>query len=91
VVAARRVPLVYHYAHRKVIWFPPMTNAELLMAGLRKHHIRYVIVIERDFNYYRPPDEYCFKIVSDAYPEAFRLVEQEKQVRIYEVVPDRPS
>jgi hypothetical protein len=89
VIAARRVPLIYHYAHRRVIWFPPMTNAGLLMAGLRKHQVRYVIVIDRDFSYYLPPDEYCFKKMSQAYPEGFRLVEHEKQVRIYEVVPER--
>jgi len=91
VIAARRVPLIYHYTQKKVIWFPPMTNADLLMAGLRRHHVRYVIVIDRDFSYYRPPDEDCFKKVSDAYPEAFRLVDQDKQVRIYEVVSDHPG
>ena len=89
IVAARRVPLVYHYAHRKVVWFPPISNPRVLLQGIREHNIRYIIVIERDFSYYLPPDEYCFKLLSEAFAEAFRLVEASDRVKIYEVLPER--
>ena len=87
-VAARRVPLVYHYSQRRVFWFPPILRPQALMEGILANRIRYIMVIDRDFSYYRPPDEYCFKLVSEAYPAAFRLAAQEDQVRIYEVVPN---
>lgn len=86
VVAARRVPLTYHYSQRRVFWFPPILRPEAMMAGIRANHIRYITVIDRDFSYYRPPDEYCFKLVSEAYPSAFRLAARNDQVRIYEVL-----
>jgi len=88
VVAARRVPLVYHYCLRRVIWFPPITDAIVLMKGMREHNVRYVIVVNRDYNYYQPPDTYSFKQVSQAFPQAFRLAESNGPVEIYEVLPD---
>jgi hypothetical protein len=88
VVAARHVPLVFHYAQRKVIWFAPIVRPQVMMEGLRRFGVRYVIVIDRDFSYYLPPDEVCFDIVEKAYPNAFRMAAQIGQARIYEVVPE---
>jgi len=88
VIAARHVPVVYHYAQRKVIWFPPISNPQILMQGIRRHHIQYIIIIDRDFSYYMPPDEDCFAKLYNAFPRAFRLVENKGQIRIYEVLPD---
>jgi hypothetical protein len=86
IVASRHVELVYHFSRRKMIWFPPMTNPNVLMHGIREHHIQYVIVIDRGFNYYLPPDTICFDLLYRAYPQAFRLVEAKDQVTIYEVL-----
>jgi hypothetical protein len=88
VISARHVPVVYHYAQRKVIWFPPISNPQILMQGIRRHHIQYIIIIDRDFSYYMPPDEYCFEKLYNAFPGTFRLVENKGQIRIYEVLPD---
>ena len=88
VIAARHVSLVHHYADRRVIWFPPLTNPQLLMQGIRQHHIQYVIVIDRDYSYYLPPDEGCFARLNLAYPGVFNLVEDRDQVRVYKVLPD---
>jgi len=63
VIAARHVPLVYHYSQRRVIWFAPIVRPQVLMEGFRRLGIRYVIVVDRDLSYYLPPDEVCFDIV----------------------------
>ncbi|PYX01605.1 MAG: hypothetical protein DMG86_09820 [Acidobacteria bacterium] len=87
VVVARHVPLVFHYSQRKVIRFAPIVRPQVMMEGFRRLGIRYVIVVDRDFSYYLPPDEVCFDMVQRAYPNAFRLVAQLGQARIYEVIP----
>ncbi len=87
VIAARHVPLVFHYSQRKVIWFAPIVRPQVMMEGFRRFGIRYVIVIDRDYSYYLPPDEVCFEIVEKAHPNAFRLAAQIGQARIYEVLP----
>lgn len=88
VIAARHVPLVYHHSHRRVIWFAPIVRPQVLMEGLRRHNIHYVIVIDRDYSYYLPPDEICFEIMEKQYPRAFRLAAQIGQARIFEVIPE---
>jgi hypothetical protein len=88
IVASRLVSLVYHYSGRKVVWFPPITNPDVLMQGIGEHHVRYVIVIDRDFNYYLPPDPACFGVLYRAYPQAFRLAEANGHLKIYEVLQD---
>jgi hypothetical protein len=87
VIAARHVPLVFHYSQRKVIWFAPIVRSQVLMEGFRRLGIRYVVVIDRDSSYYLPPDEVCFDMVQKAYPNAFRMAAQIGQARIYEVIP----
>jgi hypothetical protein len=87
VVVARQISLIYHYAKRKVVWFPPITDPKVLMSGIREHHAKYVIVVDRDYSYYLPPEADCFAVLNRAYPDAFRLVEKERQLRIYEVRP----
>jgi hypothetical protein len=87
VIAARHVPTVFHYSQRKVIWFAPIVRPQVMMEGFRRLSIRYVIVVDRDSSYYLPPDEVCFDMVQRAYPNAFRLVAQLGQARIYEVIP----
>jgi len=88
IVASRLVSLLHHYSGRRVIWFPPITDPGVLMRGIRKHQIQYVIVVDRGFNYYLPPDPVSFDLLSKAYPQAFQLAYQNGQVKIYEVLPD---
>jgi hypothetical protein len=87
VIAARHVPLVYHYAQRRTIWFAPISRPEVMMRGIREHHIRYIVVLDHAFSAYMPPDEVCFDRVERAYPQAFRLAVQIRNARVYEVVP----
>jgi len=85
-IASRHVGLVYHYSRRRVIWFPPITNPKVLMQGIREHHIQYLIIIDRGFNYYLPPEMVCFDKLYTTYPDEFRLVEEKGKLRIYEVL-----
>jgi hypothetical protein len=87
IIAARHVPLVYHHSQRRVLWFAPIVQPNVMMEGFRRLSIRYVIVVDRDYSYYLPPDEVCFDIVEKAYPNAFRLAAQIGQARIYEIIP----
>ena len=88
VVASRLTSLLHHYSGRRVIWFPPIADPKMLMDGIRRHHIQYVLVVERGFYYYQPPDPVCFEGLEKAYPQSFRLAEASGQVKIYEVLPD---
>jgi hypothetical protein len=88
IVASRLTSLIHHYSGRRIIWFPPITNPDILMLGIRQYHVQYVIVIGRGFNYYLPPDPVCFEVLYKAYPYAFRLADAKGQVKIYEVLSD---
>jgi len=86
VIMSRETALIHHYSGRKVVWFPPISNPDLLMHGIRKHGVKYVVVVDRPFNYYFPPDPVCFDLLYRVYPSAFRLVQIEGQMKIYEVI-----
>jgi hypothetical protein len=87
VVMARHVPITYHYSERKVVWFPPSSDPHLLMEGIKKQRVGFVIVVRRENSYYLPPDEDCFFQVLKTYPEAFRLIDQASDFRIFQLAP----
>ena len=90
VVMARHLPLVFHYAQRKMVWFAPISNPDVLMAGVDRHHVDYVIVINHKILYYLPDDDDCFDKLLAKHPEAFRMVRQEPDLRVFEVA-HRPA
>ena len=75
VVMARKEDIVFHYGQRKVVWFPPSSNPGILMEGIRRYHVQYVVVVEGD-TYWRPASDECFRALSRAYPNEFQLVHQ---------------
>jgi hypothetical protein len=85
VVMARHVPTASHYSERKVVWFPPSSDPALLMEGIRKHGVDFVIVVRRKNSYYLPSDEDCFARLLNVYPDPFRLVDQTSDFRIFRV------
>jgi len=85
VVMARLVPTVYHYSKRKVVWFYPSTNPKVLMEGIQRNRIEFVVVVQRENNYYLPPDDDCFTPLLTAYPGAFRMVYQAPEIKIFQV------
>ena len=90
VLMAGQTDVVHHYSGRRVVWFPPLSNPRLLMQGIRRHKVDYVIVTSGRF-YYRPSEEACFEILLKKYPEAFRLASEGTEFKIFEVLPDRIS
>jgi hypothetical protein len=86
VIMARQVPVVYHYSKRKVVWFPPSSNSQLLMEGIRRNKIDFVIVVRRQNSYYLPPDDDCFDPLLAGYPDNFSLIYHSPEFRIFQVV-----
>jgi len=88
VIMARHVPITYYYADRKIVWFPPSSDAQLLMEGIQKHKIDYVVAVKRWYSYYLPPDDDCIAALLAKYPSALRLIEQTAEFRIFQVTRD---
>jgi hypothetical protein len=85
VVMARKQDLVFHYSRHQVIWFPPVTDARLLMEGLLKYQISLIVVPDRVDGYWQPSDLVCFQSLQQAYPEVFQLVHRGPEESVYEV------
>ena len=86
VVMARQWDVAYHYADRKVVWFPPSTDADLLLDGILRYHVDFVIVVRRrPHSYWRPDDDQCFRSVVDRYPQRFAIVQSGAHEKIYAV------
>jgi hypothetical protein len=85
ILMSRTVATVSHHSGRKVVWFPPSSNPQLLMEGILKHKVDFIIVVPRESSYYLPPDDVSFAPLLTAYPDAFRLVHQAPAYRIFQV------
>jgi hypothetical protein len=89
VIMARHVPITFHYAKRKTIWFPPSSDPSLLMNGILKNRVDFLIVVHRKDSYYLPPDEECFDRLVAAHPDNFQLTYRGSDFRIFRVM--RPA
>jgi hypothetical protein len=90
VVMARQMDVVYHYADRRVVWFPPISDPAVLYAGIQRHHVS-LIVVEADRGvetYWRPGETDCFERLLKAYPGTFTLIQRGRYEHIYAVVPE---
>ena len=87
VVMARKNDLIFHYSNHRVVWFPPTTDAQLLMQGIRKYHVSLIIVGDRDDGYWRPSPTDCFRPLIQTYPDAFRPLYRGPGYWIYEIQP----
>jgi hypothetical protein len=87
VVMARWEARVYHYSGHKVIWFPASTNRDLLTAGIRRHHVRLVVVTDADDvnSYWKPSESQCLRVLTRTNPALFRQIHQGPHERVYEV------
>ena len=82
-VMARSWPTVHHYAQRKVIWFPPISNPAILFEGILRHGVDYVVVINRETSYYLPDDDHCFERLLANHSQYFQLMLQTSSLRIF--------
>src|SRR5712664_4261117 len=85
IIMARQLPTVYHYAERRVVWFAPISNPDVLMQGILKNKVDYVIVIKHTDPYYLPDDDYCFDRLLANHRDALRIVFQDSNLRIFQV------
>ena len=85
VIMARHWPTVYHYAGGKSVWFPPISDPGVLLEGIVKHGVDYVVVVKRGEPYYLPDDDYCFDRLLAAHEKNFRLILQKGNLRIFKV------
>jgi len=58
----------------------------LLMEGILRQKVNFVLVVRRENNYYLPPEDECFAPLLTAYPGAFRSVYQAPDFNVYHVV-----
>jgi len=87
VVMARQLDVVYHYAGRRVIWFPPTADADLLMNGIDKYHVDFVVVVARgQKTYWRPGEDEAFDRLLEQYPGKFLTVQEGVREKIYAIV-----
>jgi len=82
-VMARSWPTVHHYAQRKVVWLPPISNPTVLFEGILRHGVNYVVVINRESSYYLPDDDDCFEGLLANHSQYFQLVMQAPSLRIF--------
>jgi hypothetical protein len=85
VVMARHWPTVYHYAQRKLVWFAPISDPHVLLEGIVRHGVNYVVVVKHGTPYYLPDDDYCFDRLLAIYRDKFRLVLERANLRIFKV------
>src|SRR5262249_30178559 len=56
VLMARNWTTVYHYSERKLVWFPPISDPDVLIHGIERHHVDYVVTVKEASPYYLPDD-----------------------------------
>lgn len=88
ILMSRETPTVSYHSERKVIWFPPSGNPRLLIEGIRRYKVDYLIVVKRADSYFLPPDDVAVAALLANYPDAFRLVMQTPDFRIFQILKD---
>jgi hypothetical protein len=93
VIMARDPGMFFHYTGRRVVWFPPISDPNVLMEGIRRHHVGAIIVMNPPSRYWLPTEDVCFQSLARAYGSAFRLSHWDPNFQVYEVLlpPDRTS
>jgi hypothetical protein len=90
VVMARQLDVVFHYSQRKVVWFPPSSDVEILMDGIRKYQVGFIVVTERrGESYWKPEEAASFGKLAAAFPHLFRIAHCQGGAIIYAV--EHPS
>jgi hypothetical protein len=85
IVMARKEDLVYHYSHHPVVWFPPISNSEVLMQGIEHYHVGVVVVVDHHEEYFMPPQQVCFHQLLMAHGRDFHLVHHGPGDWVFEV------
>ena len=88
VIMARDQDMFFHYTGwRRVVWFPPISNPQVLMEGIRRHHVSLIVVVNPPLMYWLPTEDVCFQVLQRAYGSAFHLVQSDPNYQLYDVEP----
>jgi len=86
VLMARDPDIVHHHSGRRVVWFPPLSDPNVLMQGIRRLGVQWVVVItDRKTSYWRPRESDIFEPLFEAHPEAFLLEAAGARWRVFAV------
>jgi hypothetical protein len=85
IVMARKEDLVYHYSHHPVVWFPPISNPDVLMRGIEKYHVSTVVVVDRKEEYFMPTQSICFQHLLATFSHEFHMVHHGPGDWIFEI------
>jgi hypothetical protein len=88
VIMAREQDLVFHYTRRRVVWFPPISDAKVLMDGIRRFHVGVIVVAHHSDSYWLPPEDTCFQGLLETYQSVFHLSHQGTDYGIFEIALD---
>ena len=91
VIMARASDFVFHYTQRHVVWFPPISDPQVLMEGIRRHHVDLIVVAHHPDSFYRPSEDECFQALLKAYGSAFQLRHDDPTYLVYEVLPSQDA
>jgi hypothetical protein len=86
-VMAREPEFVFHYTHRPAVWFPPISDPKALMEGIRRYHVRFVVVTHHPDSYWQPTEEACIHALVAKYPGVFQLRQSSPDEQVFEVQP----
>ena len=85
VIMAGEPEFVFHYAERRTVWFPPISDPKVLMDGIRRHRIGAILVVHQARSYWLPPEDVCFQSLIRAYPRALQLAYEGSDAWVYDV------
>jgi len=86
VIMAREPEFVFHFSQRRTVWFPPISDPEVLMDGIRRHHVGVILVVHQAKSYWLPAEDECFQSLLQAHPSEFHLAHQDRDTWVYEVM-----
>jgi hypothetical protein len=87
IVMARDAEFIFHYAQRRVVWLPPISDPKVLMDGVRRYHVGVLLVVHHADNYWLPPEDVCAEALLSTYGSEFHLVHRGVDSWVYEVLP----
>lgn len=91
VIMARDSEFIFHFTYHRIVWLPPISDPKVLMEGIRRHHVNVILVVHHDNSYWLPAEDACFQKLQQTYPGTFRLVHQDVDAWVYEVVPQQAA
>jgi hypothetical protein len=85
IIMARDQDIVFHRTGRRAVWFPPISDAKVLMDGIRRHNVGVLVVAHHSESYWLPPEDACFQSLERSYASAFHMVDEGRDFRVFEI------